>query len=291
MIQLSKKINKNIMFRPQRKTYDSNFKKFSVIFSVCVLTVLLVSCLSILIKHDFNVRSAMGGDSLTTTNPEAESTTVLQTRNEKTFFLWCSDSDGKKLRFAWIMNIKVPEMAVSVYSVPLNMQITQNGETLNAAFIKYGKNETANMLKDTLGIPIDGYIGADDESFKAMINYFGGIDITVPEQIEYRSEEFTVILVGGEQNLKGDTLLKYLRYLETLGARGDNLQSTALLDIADKVFRPENLDKRARYFSKISNTLETDLSIIEYSAFEESLKALMQNGIEDKIIAESPQDF
>ena len=88
-----------------------------------------------------------------------------------------------------------------------------------------------------------------------------------------------------------DVLEKYLRYLGTLGARGENLQATVLMEMLDGIFRPANTEKRERYFSKLSNTVKTDLSIVDYSAAEEGIKAFMQSGIKKKVIVDSYEEM
>lgn len=282
---------KNIMFRTRKQSEDRGFKKFSVIFASCVLIILVVSCLAILKKYDFDIRTAMGGEPETTTEAVSQETTQIQTEADKTYFFWCADSEKGGLHFAWLVNFRVPEMAASVCALPLDMMLSDGAETLDSSFKKYGENITVDSLEKHLGITVDGYIGSDDESFKAMINYFGGMNITVPEQIEYRGGEYTVILVKGRQNLMADTLFKYMRYLGTLGPRGKNLQAKALMEMFDCVFREKNVGKSERYFSKLSNTVKTDLTIVDFLEAKESIEAFMKGGIKDKNIVESPKQI
>ena len=282
---------KNIIFRTARQSNDRGFRKFSVIFAAGVLAVLLISCLAILSKYDFDIRTAVGGDSVTETQPVSEMTTELQTQADKTYFFWCADSDSKELRFAWLVNFRLPEAAVTVCTIPSDTLLSNGTETLEKVLAKEGANEAVKKLEEHMGFTVDGYIGSDEQSFKAMINYLGGATVTVPEQIEYRSDDFTVILVKGKQNLKADSLFKYLRYLGTLGSRGENLQSTVMMEILDGIFRPANTEKRERYFSRLSNTVETDLSIVDYSAAENGIKIFMQSGIKKKIIVDSPEEM
>ncbi|MBQ3007535.1 MAG: LCP family protein [Clostridia bacterium] len=279
---------KNIMFRTQKQSEDRGFKRFSVIFASCVVIILIVSCLAILKKYDFDVRTAMGGEPETTTEAVSQETTQLQLQADKTYFFWCADSEKGGLHFAWIVNFRVPEMAATVCSLPLDMMLSDGAETLDSSFKKYGENATVDSLEKVLGYEIDGYIGSDDESFKAMINYFGGMNITVPEQIEYRGSEYTVILIKGRQNLMADTLFKYMRYLGTLGPRGKKLQSAALMEMFDCVFKEKNTAKAEKYFSKLSNTVRTDLTIVDFLESKKSIEAFMQGGIKDKNIVESP---
>lgn len=279
------------MFRTQKQSIDRDLKKFSVIFASCVLAILIVSCFAILKKYDFDIRTAMGGEPESTTEAVTQETTLLQSEGEKTCLFWCADSEKGGLHFAWLVNFRVPEMSASVCTLPLDLIISDGAETLDSTFRKYGENATVEKLEAFLGYEIDGYIGSDDESFKAMINYFGGMNINVPEQIEYRGNEYTVILVKGRQKLMADTLFKYLRYLGTVGPRGRNLQATALMEMMNEIFRPGNAGKTQKYFSKLSNTVKTDFTIVDFLALQESAEAFMQGGIKDKNIVDSPAEI
>jgi anionic cell wall polymer biosynthesis LytR-Cps2A-Psr (LCP) family protein len=124
-----------------------------------------------------------------------------------------------------------------------------------------------------------------------MINYFGGVNINVPEQIEYRGDALTLILVKGKQNMKGDTLLKYIRYLDTLGERGMNYQASVMTQIFESVFRPSLVSKAERVYSNISNSLETNISIVDFSSMRETINAMAENGFKVKRTAETPQEF
>lgn len=281
----------NNMFRPKRQSNDKGFRKFSAVFAVGVLVILLVSCLAILSKYDFDIKTAMGGDSVTEIQPVSVQSTEWQGEADKTYFFWCKDSETKNLHFAWLVNFRLPENEVRICALASDTLLADGTETLESLLAKSGPNETVKKLEEFTDETIEGYIGSDEKSFKAMINYFGGVDVTVPEQIEYRGDDFTLILVKGRQNLKADSLFKYLRYLNTLGPRGKNLQSVALADILGDIFNPSNIGKSEKYFSKLSNTVETDLSIVDYSESEEGIKEFMRNGIGKRIIVDSPLEL
>lgn len=287
------KKQKNIMFKTNRQSDRGDLKKFAAILTACVVGILAISVLGILAKNDFDVKSALGGDAETETQLEETKAVQAEIQADKTYFFWCADDSDDELRFAWLVNFKLPERTASVCALDPDMQVEAGGETLSLKklFASSSVKSVVSYMESDFGIKIDGYIGSDDESFKSMINYFGGIDITVPEQIEYRSSEFAVILVKGKQNIKGDTLFKYLRYLGTLGERGRTLQASAMNEMLDFVFSSSNLEKRGSIFSRISNTLETDLTIVDFSSAEEGIKVFMQNGFASKKTLDSPEDF
>ena len=281
------------MFQSGGRNGRGDIKKFTLILVGCVVAVLGISLLAILIKYDFDIKTAMGGDSLTETQDATQESEAAQISADKTYFFWVSDSDDKRMRFAWLVNIRLPEREISVCTLEISNHVEIDGTSMSIeeVYLKYGKNRLVSVLEAETGIKIDGYIGSNDESFKSMINYPGGIDITVPEQIEYRGDEFTLILVKGRQNLKGDTLLKYLRYLDTLGEKGDSYQASVILEAFEYIFKPSFSEKRERIYSNISNTLVTNITIVDFSAAQDAVELLMENGFKAKRIADTPQEL
>ena len=284
---------KNINFKTDRQSSSRELKKFAATLLVCVLSVLAISCLAILKKYNFDIKSALGGNAETVTETQTVPSGTVEIEGERTYLFWCSDPDGKELRFAWLVNFRLPERRATALSLSTDEPFALSGktETLDGIFAKSGENQLVRAVEASTGISVDGYIGSTDETFKMMINYFGGMDITVPEQIEYKGTDFSLILVRGKQNLKGDSLFKYLRYLDSQGAHGRSLQASAMLEMLDYVFKPSYLEKRSGIFSKLSNTLKTDLSIVDFSQTEEGVKALMENGFAVKRVADSPQEL
>ncbi len=276
------KRNKNIMFKTQRQSTSGETKRFFTVFFSCVLIVLVISCLAILSKYDFNIKSAVSGEAETETTAAVTETGIPEIHAEKTYFFWCADSDRQNMHFAWLVNIKMPERELTVRTVPAETFATVNGKTssLENIYSVSGENALVAAVEEFSGEEIDGYIGSTDSSFKTMINYFGGVNITVPEQVEHRSGGMTLILIKGRQNMKGDTLYKYLRYLETLGDKGRSLQASALTEIFKSVFTPAYTNRASNVFSKLSNTLKTDLTIVDFSSAEKAVKILTENGFE-----------
>ena len=283
---------RNVKFRTVRQSNDAETKRFVAVLVGCVALILTVSVLFILSKHDFDLKSALGGDAETGTAVEETQSIQADIVADRTYFFWCEDSSTGELRFAWTVNFRLPKRTVSICTLDLDTRIEAGGESISIR----KANQTASMkeivsgVEKLYGIKIDGYIGSDDESFKSMVNYFGGFDVTVPEQTEYKSGDLSVILVKGKQNLKGDSLFRYMRYLCTQGERGRKLMASALGEILDGVFKPSNTNRCSTIFSRISNTLETDLTIVDFSSSEKGIKVITENGFTSKRTLETPDD-
>lgn len=280
-----------MMFRANGN--NGNIKKFSLILAVCVVAVLGISVLVILTKYDFDIQSAMGGDSVSQTQSDEAESVQEQIIADKTCLFWVLNSEKTHLRFVWLVNIRLPERKISVCTLAPSSFIEFEGKSMSIeqVYLKYGKNKFVSALEADTGIKIDGYIGSYDESFKTMINYIGGASITIPEQIEYRGDEFALILVKGKQNIKGDTLLKYLIYLDTLGERGGNYQASVIAEVFESVFKPSFSEKGEKVFSKISNTLITNFTIVDYSGAKEAIEFLTENGFKVKRAVDTPKEL
>lgn len=287
-----KKRNK-MNFRTARGRMSEETKKFFIVFFACVFTVLAISSLAILKKYDFDIRRAASGEAKTEPTTEAVSSGIPEVYGDKTYFFWCASEDRSKLHFAWLVNIKMPERKATVCTIPPETLVNYKGSvsSMENVLSKTGNEEFTAAVEATFGSRIDGYICSDETSFRTMINYLGGIEVTVPEQVEYRNEGLTLILVKGKQTLKGDSLYKYLCYLDTLGARGNASQALVMSDILNAVFRPSRAAKTDSVFAKISNTLGTNITIVDFSQAEKAVKILCENGFEAISAVDTPEEM
>ncbi len=286
------KKRKNIDFRTGRGRMSEETKKFFIVFFACVFTVLAISSLAILKKYDFDVKRAISGEAKTEPATEAVSSGIPEVDGEKTYLFWCASEKRDNLHFAWLVKIKMPERKATVCTLPPETLINYNGtvSSMENVLSKTGNEEFAQAVEATFGSEIDGYICSDEGKFRSMINYFGGVEITVPEQVEYRNEGLTLILVKGKQTLKGDSLFKYLCYLDTLGAKGNASQALVMGDILRGVFRPSRAAKTDSIFAKISNTLSTNITIVDFSQAEKAIKILCEYGFESVSTVDLPDN-
>lgn len=264
------------MFKTTRQSKGEETKKFAAILVFCVVAVLAASLFIII----GNGRDE--GEEVTRVEEQAE------IEAEKTYIFWCAD--GTELRFAWLVNIEMPEKRAVVCAIDINRKLGGGyDDSIRQVFASEGVKKLVEGMEAEFEIGIDGYIGSEEESFKSMINSLGGIEITVPEQISYRSGDFALILVKGKQNMKGDTLFKYMRYLCTLDDDGRDLLADAMSEMLAYVFKESNLNKCDGIFSRISNTLETDLTIVDYSSAKAGIETLVTEGFASIRTVEKPE--
>lgn len=283
----------NMEFFTVRGRMSEESKRFFIIFFACVFTVLAISSLAILKKYDFDIRRAVSGEAKTEPTTEVTSSGIPEVHGDKTYLFWCASENRNTLHFAWLVNIKMPERKATVCTVPPETLVNFNGSvsSIENVLSKTGNEEFLSAVEATFGSEIDGYICSDETSFRTMMNYLGGVDVTVPEQVEYRNEGLTLILSKGKQNLKGDSLYKYLCYLDTLGARGNASQALVMSDILKGVFKPSRANKTDTIYAKISNTISTNISIVDFSKAEKAVKILCENGFDSVATVDMPEEM
>lgn len=270
---------KNVSFKTDKRQDRASLRR--LLFAACAGAVILlaVSLFVILSKNNYNFKSAMGVNVETETSGITRQTEIKLESSDRLYYLWCASSDKKVMHFSWLVRVRMPERTVTIFPISPGEQAELEGETQTFSdyFALYGERRLLEAMGAYCGRSIDGYVASTDESFRSMINYFGGVDITVPEQIEYRGD-FTLILVKGRQNMKGDTLFKYLKYITLLGNTEGRYE--AFSDILETVLTQKNEGRLDKIFSKFSNTLNTNISIVEFSRAENGIKALIEEGAE-----------
>ncbi len=287
----SKRTKRKLVFETDRKSRRGSARRFWIILPVAILVVLVLSSMLILKQNNYDVNAALGIETETTTEKKEETTKPVTATADDTFLFWCASADRQEIYFMNIIRVTLPECSVVVSPVDLEEIISENrdgGKTAEEIYLEFGENGLVSAVEDFYSVEIDRYAGATDTKLKTMVNYFGGFRVTVDEQINYRSEEMNLVLIKGSQNMKGDTLFKYLRYLSLSGEEGRRRQARTVIEILENVFNEGNVGKRERIYNEFANTFITDITKVDYSKAEDGIVMLMNNGILRKTVKSNP---
>lgn len=274
----SKRTRRKLVFETDRKSRRGSARKFWILLPVIILVVLVLSSMLILKQNNYDFNAALGIETETTTEKKEETTKSVTATADDTFLFWCASADRQEIFFMNIIRVTLPDCAVTVYPVNLEGFISQ-GKTAEEIYLEFGENGLVSAVESCYSVDIDRYAGATETKFKTMVNYFGGFTVTVDEQINYRSEEMNLVLIKGKQNMKGDTMFKYLCYLSLSGESGRSKQAQTMIQILENIFTEGNVDKRERIYSEFANTFITDITKVDYSKAEDGIIMLMNNGI------------
>ncbi len=284
-------MSKNVRFKTEVKTRDSGqYKKWAVVV-VFLVAVIVFSGYIILKNNDFDFRSALGGDP-DAVEYEDESMTEKAEKSDKCFLFWCKDSVTKDLQFFWITKISEPKGKFTFLSPSLDESIEYEGGylTFGKIFSLYGEDGLSKAAEKYCNTAIDYQIGSDTEEFKQTVNYFGSVTVDLPESIEYRGQ-FNLLLMKGTNTLKGDTLYKYLVYTNFIESNASEIRSDVLGQILKNVINPENSGNLDKIYSRLANTIKTDITIVDFSAMRDYLTLVFNTGVNEIVIAQKPSQI
>lgn len=225
-----------------------------------------------------------GGFSFGAKQDESETQTesaadLSQAEGIKNLLLVCSTPDKTDIRLLTVVQINFDDRSYTIcsFSPRESVRTQERFGTFLEHYQQGGVKELTRAVETVSGIRIDRYIASDDNTFKRAINTMGALTFQFPQQINYRGADFAIVLIQGEQKMRGDDLLKYLRYCSALGDEGLQMQSEAIGVCFRQYFTEKNLDKKDNLYAALINTLQSDISVLDFKRSGAMLRSMQQN--------------
>jgi LCP family protein required for cell wall assembly len=121
----------------------------------------------------------------------------------------------------------------------------------NAAFAIGGPACTIQQFEQLTGVRLDHYITVDFNSFQAMVDAVGGVEVCIPETIDDRSHG--IYLEAGTREVSGKEALSYVRQRYAVGDGSDigrmKRQQAFIASMANKVISAGTLTSPKRLYS------------------------------------------
>jgi anionic cell wall polymer biosynthesis LytR-Cps2A-Psr (LCP) family protein len=144
----------------------------------------------------------------------------------------------------------------------------QGERSLEQALREGGPKEMTAAAEALTEGRIDRWISSTDKAFVQIVNLLGSVKVQVDEGINYNvpGSDFQLILGKGSNTpLSGDQLLRYFRYLGTLGEEGVTAQGALLARVLETYIAKTMDEKQLETtFNKLMNTLQTDVTISDF---------------------------
>ncbi|MBR5112310.1 MAG: LCP family protein [Clostridia bacterium] len=283
-------MSKNVTFRTQRKSKNSNKKRITIIVALALILLVFVSFFAVLSNSDFDLRTALGGDPGVTAGAEEE--TAPAEKSDRCFLFWCKDSVSNDLQFLWVTRIIMPKGKYIIYSPSVDESIEYRGEykSIGNIFYLYGIEGLEEALEQYCDIDIEHNIGSDTEAFKQMVNNFGSVTVELKESINYKGS-FNLILPRGSNVIKGDTLYKYLVYTNFNHVQSEEIRAKAFEEVLKNVINEDNIDNIEKIYSRIANLLYTDITIVVFTEMCSYINDLFITGVKETVAASKPNQI
>ena len=265
---------RRVSFKTERKSEIKKRKAFAIGFVALAAGVLIVSVLIILIKNNFDLNLILSGEVTPQSSQEEIEEEKKKEKFTNTYLLWCDYDEKQSLSFLISVRVNLPGKAT--VSALLPSQSVTEGEkkaSLDTFYRSGGAPALKNAVEISEGIKCGNYLGADRNSFCALIDYIGLMTVDVPGDIDYRGEDFNLILMKGENSLKGDTLFKYFTYLSRKGEEGLEEQENIARQVLAIIFSEKYEQKGEKIFRKMADLFTTDLTIYDYTKNKKAFEA------------------
>ena len=197
------------------------------------------------------------------------------TRREDVYTLLIAATDEGQERADSIMvaTFDFQEQTVGVLNIPrdtlVDTEREADGKKINAAF-GGGIQQLSDEVASVIGFKPDSTMVLNFEGIAAIVDAIGGIDYTVPFDMNYhdKSQGLSIELKEGLQHLNGKQTVEFLRWRHNDDGTGyedgdvgrvQKLQEF-LKVFASEVFQPENLIKLPQMIRLLGENVDTDLT-------------------------------
>jgi anionic cell wall polymer biosynthesis LytR-Cps2A-Psr (LCP) family protein len=280
-------MSKKVTFRTERKTIRNNRILLIAVIVIALAGIAAFSAYSIFSEGGSDMQSSDAGDAQAVSSPGDGN--AVTARGERYYLFWCKDSGSGELKLIWVVGIRLPQGKYTVYSPSIDDTVEYKGEyhSLGEIFSLYDVDGLREAVDSLCGVKTVSYIGSDSANFRQMINHLGAVTVDIDEPINY-NKDFNLILGKGENDLKGDTLYKYLVYTNFMQGDTRKIRAEAMTEILRNTVTPKKADKIDTIFARIANLLISDITVVNYSADREFINGMFSTGVKSVNIAEKP---
>lgn len=271
-------------FKTSRQDKKSDLLRFFLAFLAFAVVFGSVSAVVILKHNEISLKSIFSKEATTAesdeTTTEEQPVSSAELSGTTNFLVFCSANDYSEMYFLHIIEADMDNCVLKVR--PINPDGKDaDGKSYVQTLKEGGAGKLVSAVEKKENVDIDKYVGSDAETFALAINYMDGLEYTIDNRIEYRNNDYTLILTRGSQTIKGETLIKYFRYCKTLGSDGMRTQAKLICAMLDSYITDENVDNGSRIYQKLLANLDSNSDI----SFFEAAQAMSTI----KIFCDSPE--
>ncbi|MGL5809204.1 MAG: LCP family protein [Nocardioides sp.] len=129
----------------------------------------------------------------------------------------------------------------------------------NEAFSAGGPSCTITQFEQLTGVRVKHTVVVDFTGFKGMVDAIDGVDVCIPEDID--DTEHNIQLKAGEQTLRGNDALNYVRVRKNVGDGSDltrvKRQQAFMASMVKKIFSGETLSRPDRLYGFLNEATKS----------------------------------
>ncbi len=216
-----------------------------------------------------------------------DSTSVFSNQNKEkqvNVLIMATDKGGLLTDTMMIASFDKERSMLNMLSLPRDTKITISNQSqkLNAAYAfgeKGKRHELAIKKVNTLvNLPIHYYLVVNPEGFVKVIDMLGGVEIDVPQRMEYKDPEqdLYIDLYPGKQVLNGDKSEQFCRFRKGYADQDmgrQRAQQQFLKALVEQKLRPRYLLKAPQIYQEAIKYIDTNITLSDVTTFLPLLRA------------------
>lgn len=281
-----------------------NFKKFYLIFSIIVLVFLFAA--GILILNYTSVAAEETGS--VNSDLLGIMDDFKMSRNPFNILVLGGDRVAKNTDTMMLVNYNPADSKTTIMSIPRDTRVKVNGKyhKINYAYPHAGAEFAAETVSELLNVNIKYYVFIDTAAFRQIIDILGGVDVTIPVNMDYDdpTQNLHIHLKKGRQHLDGKKAEQYMRFRKPNSGHLKDVKgyydgSDIMRIQAQQNFVKELISQKANilYLPKVNsiisviyNNLETNIPLSEMTRLAKSIKSFTTDDINLITLPGSTQD-
>ncbi|HHV78010.1 MAG TPA: LCP family protein [Firmicutes bacterium] len=167
-----------------------------------------------------------------------------------------------------LVSLDQAENRIGVLSVPRDTRVQIPGrsgyEKIAHANAYGGPALAMKTVEALLEVPVDFYVRIDFMGFKALVDALGGVEMTIPQQLDYEDpyQNLYIHIKAGKQLLNGEKALQVIRYRQY--PNGDigriEMQQKFIQALMNKLFQLETLSRLPAIQREMVKYVDTNMS-------------------------------
>jgi LCP family protein required for cell wall assembly len=189
---------------------------------------------------------------------------------------------------------------VYMLSIPRDTRVLLNGhaQKLNAAHAIGGPSLTIKTIEEMLGVSINYYASIDYEGFRKCIDAIGGVDVVVPQDMDYDAYDISIHFKEGETvHLDGKRAEEFVRWRKNNDGSGYAMgdldraaaQQEFMMNILQKVKSPSMIIRVPKLVDTLSNYVKTNMNTKAMLQYGLKLKNVKVSQVEKEILKGEPK--
>lgn len=278
---------KGIKFVTQKERKAHKVRQFILAFVAFLLAFAFVSLAYIFKAYHISFSDFIKEQEQTSKVSQTDVLDRAELLGKANFILAATDNKERNIYFLFAVCADLDNKEVRV--LPVNpasrCKVAGVEDTITNHLRRDSKRGLIDAVNSFTGIKADRFAIANEAQFKGAINALGGAQLNIKKRVDYKSKSMHLSLMPGEQSVKGETLLKYFRYVGM--KEGISHQGQLMCEIISQFISDTYLSSGRGYFSEIINNINSDITIVDYSRSEKLLNAMAdeKSNIQYKVVS------